>query len=204
MPSGIIVLDIDPRHGGDETLKTLEVELGPLPHAPTAISGGGGRHLFFRYPPFPVRTDTSGRTLGLGVDVLSTGSIVIVPPSRHVSGKRYVWAEGKDPESIQPPDFPQSWLDRLRGDAADEAVGTGERIAADLITEGRRNTHLTSVGGALQRIGATREAIAAALTAENSTRISPPLDGAEVERIITSVTSYPSIRSAMPPMPPKA
>ena len=90
--SGIMVLDIDPRHGGDETLKKVESELGSLPQAPTAISGGGGRHLFFRCPPFPVRTDTSGKALGHGVDVLSTGSIVIVPPSRHVSGKRYVWA----------------------------------------------------------------------------------------------------------------
>ena len=191
-PSGIVVLDIDPRHDGDETLKTLEAELGPLPQAPTAISGGGGRHLFFRCPPVPVRTDSSGERLGPGVDVLSTGSIVIVPPSRHVSGKRYVWAEGKDPECISPSDLPQSWLVRLREDAADEALGAEERSAADLITEGRRNTHLTSVGGALQRIGATREAISAALNAENSTRISPPLDGAEVERIVTSVTSYPS------------
>ena len=58
-----------------------------------------------------------------------------------------VWAEGTDPESIQPPDFPQPWLDRLRGDAAGEALGAEEPIATDLITEGRRNTHLTGVAG---------------------------------------------------------
>ncbi|MBY0457869.1 MAG: bifunctional DNA primase/polymerase, partial [Gemmataceae bacterium] len=39
-----LVLDPDAKHGGVETLARLEAELGPLPHGPLAVTGGGGRH----------------------------------------------------------------------------------------------------------------------------------------------------------------
>ena len=37
--SGILVLDIDPRNGGDKNLKRLKKELGPLPQTVTALTG---------------------------------------------------------------------------------------------------------------------------------------------------------------------
>src|ERR1051326_4439165 len=41
-PTGknFVVLDVDPRHGGDETL----VALGGAPATPTALTASGGRH----------------------------------------------------------------------------------------------------------------------------------------------------------------
>ena len=118
--SGIVVLDIDVRHGGDTTLRRCEEELGPLPKTVTATTGGGGRHLFFKYPDFPVRKDTAGKVFGSGVDVLSDGSIVVVPPSRHASGKRYAWEDGKSINEIEFAELPTSWLNRLRSDAPKE------------------------------------------------------------------------------------
>ena len=53
-------------------LKRLKKELGPLPDTVTARTGGGGRHLVFKYPPFPVRKDTSGKKFGKGVDKCGT------------------------------------------------------------------------------------------------------------------------------------
>src|SRR2546428_7220372 len=41
--SGTIVIDVDPRHGGDVSLAKLEEEHGPLPETVEAITGGGGR-----------------------------------------------------------------------------------------------------------------------------------------------------------------
>ena len=93
--AGILVLDIDPRNKGNETLARLKKELGPLPDTVTALTGGGGRHLIFKHPLFPVRKDTSGKVFGPGVDVLSDGCIMIAPPSLHASGKRYRWVKGK-------------------------------------------------------------------------------------------------------------
>ena len=43
-----VVLDVDPRHGGDETLAELERQHGPLPNTPEVLTGGGGRHLHQR------------------------------------------------------------------------------------------------------------------------------------------------------------
>lgn len=86
--SGIVVLDVDPRHGGAASLEALEREHGPLPLTPTVRTGGGGFHYFFSHP--------GGRVLNRvnvlpGVDVRGDGGFVVAPPSRHVSGEVYSW-----------------------------------------------------------------------------------------------------------------
>ena len=191
--SGILVLDIDPRNGGTETLQRLEKELGPLPSTVTSNTGGGGQHRIFEYPDFPVRKDSTGKLLGPGVDVLSDGCIMVAPPSRHASGNRYRWEEGKSFRDLQPASLPEPWLDRLRGNtAAQRDADSAPAQAAGLVTEGRRNSQLTSFAGTLQRSGASREAITAALMAENAAKCTPPLDSAEVEKIVASVSKYPA------------
>jgi len=52
----LVVLDIDPRNGGNASLRAIEERWGA--HAPTVEShtGGGGRHVWFRTgEPFPTR-----------------------------------------------------------------------------------------------------------------------------------------------------
>jgi putative DNA primase/helicase len=190
--SGIVVLDIDVRHGGDATLAQCEKELGPLPKTVTAITGSGGRHLFFKYPDFPIGKDTAGKIFGSGVDVLSDGSIVVVPPSRHAAGKRYSWEEGRSITEMEFAELPAPWLSRLRSDSTKEQATFAEPSNADLVTEGRRNNHLTSLAGALQRNGASSETILAALNAEYRTKCSPPLRDTEVQGIVASIARYPA------------
>jgi P4 family phage/plasmid primase-like protien len=192
--TGILVLDVDPRHGGTSTMEKLQAELGPLPATVTASTGGGGRHLMFAYPSFRVRKDTNGKSLGPGVDILSDGCIMVAPPSRHVSGKRYRWEEGKSFRDLEPATLPEAWLDRLRGKTAAESVSDGAQTPAEgLVLEGHRNNYLTSIAGTMQRIAASPEALAAALAAENRVKCSPPLSATEVEKIVTSVTRYPPV-----------
>jgi hypothetical protein len=50
--SGIVVLDIDPRHGGDDTLAALELQYGALPAIPMVLTGGGGVHYYFKAPVY--------------------------------------------------------------------------------------------------------------------------------------------------------
>lgn len=86
IPSGVVVLDLDPRHGG--TLDTLHALLGPLPETLTVMSGrgDGGRHLYFRRPDGPLKCNPAP-----WLDVKVNG-YVIVPPSLHPdSGKPYRW-----------------------------------------------------------------------------------------------------------------
>jgi hypothetical protein len=45
--SGIFGLDVDPRHGGDNSIAALEIKHGPLPPTWRFLTGGGGEHLLF-------------------------------------------------------------------------------------------------------------------------------------------------------------
>lgn len=83
--SGLVVVDIDPAHGGDGTIAELEAIHGPLPPGRAIRTGSGGRHLYFRHPGGTVRND-AGRVLGRGVDLRGDGGYVIAPPSRIAGG----------------------------------------------------------------------------------------------------------------------
>lgn len=64
--SKLVILDVDPAHGGDESLKQYSV-----PETAEVITGSGGRHFYFSLPEgFSVRN--SAGKLGDGLDVRGT------------------------------------------------------------------------------------------------------------------------------------
>ena len=67
--SNLVVLDIDPSHGGDGSLERLEHRFQPLPKTVEARSGGGGRHLYFSHPGRPVRNRAA---IAQGIDLCGT------------------------------------------------------------------------------------------------------------------------------------
>ena len=91
LPMHLLVLDIDPRHGGN--LEELETQLGPLPETLTVWSGrrDGGRHLYYRRPP----GDLTSSALPAGVDLRIGGKHYLIgPPSKHpATGQPYEWEE---------------------------------------------------------------------------------------------------------------
>ena len=190
--SGLIAIDIDPRNGGTTTLQKKEKELGKLPDTVTTLTGGGGRHLIFKHPSFPVRKDSHGKLLGPGIDVLAKGSIMIVPPSRHISGKRYRWEAGKSLLKMKPADLPDPWLAPLRGDQKSDAAREPVAGKPERVVEGHRNSHLTSLAGKLQNTGISSDVLLAALVAENRKACKPPLAKAEVKKIAKSIAKHPA------------
>jgi hypothetical protein len=89
--SGIVVIDIDPRNGGHESLARLAAKGRILPGGPRARTGNGGTHHFFRFDP-----RISNSKLGAGIDVKSTdGYVVAAPskigPSKSGPGGSYCW-----------------------------------------------------------------------------------------------------------------
>lgn len=86
-PSGLVVIDVDPAHGGSDTLASLESGHGPLPPGRTIRTGSGGTHLYFSHPGHSL-PNTAGK-LGPGVDTRADGGYVIAPPSRHRTGGVY-------------------------------------------------------------------------------------------------------------------
>lgn len=104
---GVVVVDVDPRHGGDQALAALEAEYEPLPPAPT-VRTGDGWHLYFK----ATRPHIPSRDLSPGLELRADGRLVVLPPSLHPSGRRYAWGDWPiDPDDLPP--LP-TWLRALR------------------------------------------------------------------------------------------
>jgi Bifunctional DNA primase/polymerase, N-terminal len=102
--SGFWVLDID----GDEGaagLEDLQRKHGALPPTREAITGGGGRHLLFKYVG-PIQSTAS--RIAPGIDTRGDGGYIVAPPSIHPNGLRYRWAHDCTELAIAP-----DWLVRL-------------------------------------------------------------------------------------------
>ena len=81
VPESMIMIDIDPYHGGADTLAALQEQYGQLPLTLTDFSGryDGGRHYWFRRPPGKL----SGKRLGAGIDLKTSTGYAVLPPSIH-------------------------------------------------------------------------------------------------------------------------
>lgn len=122
--SDLLALDIDPRHGGENTIRQLSDSLGRLPLTVTSETGGGGWHLLFQLPRCEVRGN-----LGPGVDVKSRG-YVIAPPSVHHSGEKYRWIPGQGPSEVEVACLPDMWLAQTVKSVVDDPVSTGDTESA--------------------------------------------------------------------------
>ncbi len=89
-----VVLDIDPRNEGWETLARLEEDHGPLPETLTAKTGSRGEHRVFKYPEgLAISSLPARQGYTQGIDPKSNGGLIVVEPSRHASGNAYRWSD---------------------------------------------------------------------------------------------------------------
>lgn len=90
---GRIIIDIDPRNGGLDSVIALTGRYGPFPATPTVVSGGNGLHYYFLLPTgITVPSGGSLAALGYpGVEWKGSGGQVVLPPSMHESGRAYRW-----------------------------------------------------------------------------------------------------------------
>ncbi len=79
--NGWWVLDIDPRHGGLESLALLQERYGRLPETMEVRTPSGGWHYYFKWEAVCSElTNTAGK-LGPGLDIRAEGGMVLVPPT---------------------------------------------------------------------------------------------------------------------------
>lgn len=80
--NGIYVLDIDKY----EIWNELIAEHGEIPETFSYLTGGDGRHLWFKYPE---NVNITNRRSGFpyGVDIRGNGGYVLVPPSKTLKGE---------------------------------------------------------------------------------------------------------------------
>jgi hypothetical protein len=184
--SGLVVLDVDPRHGGDVSLAALERHWGALPPTIESVTGGGGRHLYFAHPGGVVHNRVG---LAPGIDLRGDGGLAVAPPSRHASGQRYRWVEGRGPEQATLHPLP-GWLLAL-GD--DEGSGRGHprawwrKLLREGVTAGERNNTIASLTGHLLARGIDPEVALELLSCWNRARCRPPLPDDEVARTVESI-----------------
>lgn len=139
--SGWLVLDVDPRHGGDASLSAFCDEHGHLPATAHAKTPSGGDHFVFDYPAH-VEIGNSAGKLGKGLDVRGEGGYLVAPgcdPARR-------WTNALDPAAA-----PGALLAALLSDKH-EPINTDRKVvhhpfggAARHFAEGERNEGLRDV-----------------------------------------------------------
>lgn len=89
-----VVLDVDSYKGAAEKLAELEAQHGePIPSTRTALTPGGGRHLYLEAPE---GVDVHRHDLANGLEVRCRGaSSVVAPPSIHPTGGVYLWEDAE-------------------------------------------------------------------------------------------------------------
>jgi len=186
--SGLVVLDIDPRHGGIASFAQWEQEHGELPHTVEVQTGGGGRHLYFAHPGGELRNRVG---LAPGIDLRGDGGVVVAPPSVHPSGGRYRWLPGHAPDERATAPMPDWLLELARGPSAGGAASDGggwRQRASEMVAEGQRNQAIASFTGHLLWHGIDPAVARELLLAWNRTHCRPPLSDDEVVRTVASIT----------------
>jgi len=132
--NGFIVIDIDPRHDGFTSINRYEENNpnGPLPVTLQSVTGGGGKHLFYLYPPdVTIKKDNCGKWLK-GVDIQSDGGYVILPEAEHISGGTYRWINWFDQLAWLPPDI----VDELSRTSSSSNGSNGDLPDTNTILQG--------------------------------------------------------------------
>lgn len=197
--SDILVVDIDPRHNGEESLLTLIDKYGELPETPEVLTGSNGRHLFFAYPTD--RTAGSRNGLEAGVDIKADGGYVVAAPSLHVLKRQYRWIDGRKPGQVFLAEAP-TWAlvgSRHRPNSNGSKPASNGTTPADdeesyhsdgYIREGERDDRLTKIAGGLRRQGLNSETIFILLKDVNEKAVVPPMSENDIYRIAHGMERY--------------
>ena len=187
--SGLVAIDIDPRHGGDASLCQLVEQFEDLPGTLRAKTGGGGHHLLYAYPGVSFKNSSS--LLGEGIDVKTDGGYIVAAPSLHSSGQRYQW---KGISELAP--LPAWLLLILTTEKTSSKESASSHTAGSfntegpVIMEGGRNTRLFKIACALRGNGASESELFSELSAINMRRCVPMLPNEEVQSIAASAARY--------------
>jgi hypothetical protein len=192
--SGWVVVDVDPKPGGYDSLAELHERGHELPLTATVRTGGGGVHHYLRCPgEAGAEIRNSAGKLGPGLDIRGEGGYVIVPPS--VTEGPYEVLHKRPP--AETPD----WLiERLTAPSRttesnvvtiQRAKVPGGGLEGPEIGEGERNNTLFyKIACSLRARGHERGEILEALERVNRERCSTPLAGEDLSKIAKSAARY--------------
>lgn len=177
--SGVVVVDVDPRNGGEASLYDLEQAHGTLPDTLTCQTGGNGLHLYFKHFP-----EAKSGTPVDGIDFKAGGGCVVVPPSIHPDTKAlYQWAD----LDVDVAELPQAWREAMAGKAATHCAFEDD---GGPIPEGKRNNTLFNIARLLFKQGDPEPLVRSRIEEANEHRCQTPLEPSEVAQIIAAAYRY--------------
>ncbi len=180
--AGITVIDVDGKEGiaSSKSIMTPDTRVIKTPR---------GYHLYFVYNP----EFHTGADFLPGIDVRTDGGYVVAPPSI-VDGKTYTVLRDR---SIVPITVtPEAFTRRHRNGntpAGEQPSWVSDLLASGAVESGSppRNAAATSLAGYFHRQGVPSDIIEAILT-PFAEKCSPPLPLRELNKIIQSVSKYPT------------
>jgi hypothetical protein len=181
--SGVFAVDIDGADGELE-LRRLEAEHGPLPTTVEVITGNG-RHCYFKIPEMPMRNSAS--KIAAGIDIRASGGYCITPPSVHPSGRRYHWSVDSAGAFAEAPDWLIARICKPGAVALPTPAAEWRELLCADVGEGRRNETVTRLAGYLMRHHIDPLVAHELLRIWNASRCQPPLQAAELDKIVDSI-----------------
>ncbi len=212
---GLVVIDIDRKSGGFDSLLELEETHGRPPATFEVVTGGGGRHLYYIYPKGENIASRNGWRPG--IDVKADGGYVIQAGAVHASGNRY-YPDGDNEEIVVSPDWLLARLPHKgeapkhetnghasNGQAPPSVLQRAESYVAKAAaaSEGQRNDAAFRLAGSVaaiegehgERLG---EGEIFTLLSGWNLRNSPPLHDGELRQCVQSALVNGTARAAKP------
>ena len=193
----LVVVDVDPRDGGDESLKKLEAEHGELPLTWRALTGGGGEHIIYAAPVGVeignvVAKQMTNPPCGPGIDIRGKGGYIVGVGSTHISGRPYCWNVDFHPANVPIAVAPDWLVERLTstrttngGKGHDPAEWAA--WAAAIHSEYRDGAVARMCGKLLRCVSLDPDYVLILLHAWNRSHCSPPLPPGEVEDVFVRI-----------------
>lgn len=205
----LVVVDVDPRHGGDESFRALERE-HEIPLTWRVLTGGGGEHVLFACPDGVeirnlVAEQMENSPLGKGIDVRARGGYIVAPPSTHISGRPYAWSVDHHPKDTLLAFAPDWLIERLTARRAVHVAGQQselrEPLPSDIWTQltrqpisEYRDMAAARIAGHLFRHSCDPQLVVGLLHAWNSGWCKPPLGYDELNHIIERIADREAAR----------
>lgn len=187
---GIVVIDIDRKHGVDgyETMRDWEMEHGDMPETATCCTPTGGYHLYYRADR-EIRPSTNDR---LGVDIRGDDSYVVMPPSVHPDTKtEYTWEFPPDEVGIADADeLVYEFIEYVRPASEGDGGGAAPFDMPDEVREGMRDVTMYKFACSERAHDRPMGVTIAAALEYNKTCFKPPLPESEVRKKVESAYKH--------------
>ncbi len=174
--SNLIGVDVD----NEEGLKCLFDTVGSLPNTATFITGRGMRLLY----KSTLTNAFTTKHISDKCSILGDGSLTVMPPSIHHTGKKYKWVKGKGISKLAR--CPASLINFK---VISSSVKTPATLQEGMVIASGRHIKLFKTGCAMRRHGCTKREIEVALL-EMDKRCSPQLGNHEVCRLAQCASRY--------------